>query len=166
MQAEIKKFLHEEKALGEILAARVNRYGVRASIGKRATPLPIPPEVDYDLWLGPAQDQPIYRDKLQYDWHWDWNTGSGEMGNWGVHVLDDMPQQRVPGQGLAAETDSRRRRPGRLGRCGRDAQRALRLFRHRHDSRRDRADQHDGRSRESRAVPTHPGPGQRLHRLL
>jgi hypothetical protein len=27
---------------------------------------------------------------LQYDWHWDWNTGSGEMGNWGVHVLDDL----------------------------------------------------------------------------
>ena len=27
---------------------------------------------------------------MQYDWHWDWNTGSGEMGNWGVHVLDDV----------------------------------------------------------------------------
>ncbi|MDO5581554.1 MAG: Gfo/Idh/MocA family oxidoreductase, partial [Planctomycetia bacterium] len=34
MQAEIKKFLYEEKALGNILSARVNRYGVRASIGK------------------------------------------------------------------------------------------------------------------------------------
>ena len=90
MQAEIKKFLHEEKALGEIQSARVNRYGVRAPIGKRATPLPIASNVNYDLWLGPAQDQPIYRDKLHYDWHWDFNTGSGEMGNWGVHVLDDL----------------------------------------------------------------------------
>lgn len=89
MQAEIKKFLHEEKALGEIKSLAVNRYGRRASIGKRETPLPIPPEVDYNLWLGPAQDKPIFRDKLHYDWHWDWNTGSGEMGNWGVHVLDD-----------------------------------------------------------------------------
>ncbi|MCA9140132.1 MAG: Gfo/Idh/MocA family oxidoreductase, partial [Planctomycetales bacterium] len=35
MQAEIKDFLHKEKALGEIFAARVNRYGVRPSIGKR-----------------------------------------------------------------------------------------------------------------------------------
>ena len=35
MQAEIKKFLHEEKALGEILTARVNRFGVRGPIGKR-----------------------------------------------------------------------------------------------------------------------------------
>ena len=90
MQAEIKKFLHEEKALGEIKAARVNRYGVRGSIGKRDTPLEIPKSVNYDLWLGPAQKKPIFRDSLHYNWHWDWNTGSGEMGNWGVHVLDDV----------------------------------------------------------------------------
>ncbi len=90
MQAEIKQFLHEEQGLGAIISARVNRYGVRASIGKRTTPLPIDKSTEYDLWLGPAQDEPIFRDKLHYDWHWDWNTGSGEMGNWGVHVLDDL----------------------------------------------------------------------------
>ena len=90
MQAEIKKFLHEEQGLGKILSARVNRFGVRASIGKRETPLEIAKDVAYDLWLGPAQDQPIFRNALHYDWHWDWNTGSGEMGNWGVHVLDDV----------------------------------------------------------------------------
>ncbi|MDY0169116.1 MAG: Gfo/Idh/MocA family oxidoreductase [Thermoguttaceae bacterium] len=90
MQAEIRKFLHEDKALGGILSARVNRYGVRPPIGKRDTPLPIPDDIDHNLWLGPAQDVPIYRENLQYDWHWDWNTGTGEMGNWGVHVLDDM----------------------------------------------------------------------------
>jgi hypothetical protein len=90
MQAEIKKFLHEEKALGAIQSARVNRYGVRGSIGLRSTPLPIDPKIDYNLWLGPAQDRPILREKFHYDWHWDWNTGSGEMGNWGVHVLDDL----------------------------------------------------------------------------
>ena len=90
MQAEIKKFLHEEKALGEIKVARVNRIGRRASIGKRDTPLKIAKNVDYDLWLGPAQDKPLFRKKLHYDWHWDFNTGSGEMGNWGVHILDDV----------------------------------------------------------------------------
>ncbi|MFZ5830056.1 MAG: Gfo/Idh/MocA family oxidoreductase [Planctomycetota bacterium] len=90
MQAEIKKFLHEEKALGNIQSARVNRYGIRAPIGKRDKPLEVPATVNYDVWLGPAQDEPICRDNLQYDWHWVWNTGSGEMGNWGVHVLDDL----------------------------------------------------------------------------
>ena len=90
MQEQIKNFLHKEKGLGAIQSARVNRFGVRPPIGKRSTPLVIDDSVDYDLWLGPAQDQPIYRNKLQYDWHWDFNTGSGEMGNWGVHVLDDL----------------------------------------------------------------------------
>jgi hypothetical protein len=90
MQAEIKKFLHEDKAIGKLESVRVNRYGVRQSIGKRSTPLEIPKTVDYNLWLGPAQDMPLYRDKLHYDWHWMWNTGAGEMGNWGVHVLDDV----------------------------------------------------------------------------
>ncbi len=90
IQSEIKQFLHRDKALGEIKYVQVCRYGIRGSIGKRSTPLPIPKDVDYNLWLGPAEDQVLYRNKLHYDWHWDWNTGSGEMGNWGVHVLDDV----------------------------------------------------------------------------
>jgi hypothetical protein len=117
MQAEIKKFLHQEKSLGEINATRVNRYGVRPSIGKRDRPLAVDKNVAYDLWLGPAQDEPIFREKLHYDWHWDWNTGSGEMGNWGVHVLDDvrnnvfqdsvaLPQRIMGGGGRVALNDA------------------------------------------------------------
>ncbi len=90
MRAEIRQFLHKERALGKVLSVRANRYAIRPPVGKRDAPLPIPEEVDYNLWLGPAQDVPLYRDKLQYDWHWDWNTGAGEMGNWGVHILDDV----------------------------------------------------------------------------
>ncbi len=117
MQAEIKDFLHKEKALGEIKAARVNRYGVRPSIGKRDKPLPIENNVAYDLWLGPAEDKPIFRKSLHYDWHWDFNTGSGEMGNWGVHVLDDcrnnifqdsvsLPQRIMGGGGRVTFNDA------------------------------------------------------------
>jgi len=90
MQAEIKNFLHQEKALGEIQSARVNRYGVRKTIGKRSAALRLPESVNYDLWLGPAAEIDLLRQQLHYDWHWDFNTGSGEMGNWGVHVLDDV----------------------------------------------------------------------------
>lgn len=90
MQAKLKEFLHQEKGIGELKNVRVNRYGVRGPIGKRTEPLPKDPNVDYDLWLGPAADRPVFRNKWHYDWHWDWNTGSGEMGNWGVHVLDDV----------------------------------------------------------------------------
>ncbi len=90
IQAEIKQFLHQEQALGKIKYVQANRLGPRATIGKRTKPLEIASTIDYDLWLGPAADQPIYRDKLHYDWHWDFNTGNGEMGNWGVHILDDV----------------------------------------------------------------------------
>src|SRR4051812_20516389 len=89
VQAELKEFLHEKKELGEIKYAQVCRFGPRDPIGKRSTPLEVPKTVNYDLWLGPGRDEPLYRDKLHYDWHWDWNTGNGELGNWGVHVLDD-----------------------------------------------------------------------------
>ena len=117
MQSEIKNFLHADKSLGEIKSARVNRYGIRRPIGKLDTPLVIDKDVAYDLWLGPAQDKPIYRPNLQYDWHWDWNTGSGEMGNWGVHVLDDvrnnifqdsvgLPQRILSGGGRVSWDDA------------------------------------------------------------
>lgn len=117
MQAEIKEFLHAEQGLGKILSVRVNRIGVRGPIGKRSTPLEVARNVEYDLWLGPAEDQPIFRNKLQYDWHWDWNTGSGEMGNWGVHVLDDvrnnvfrdsvaLPKRIIGGGGRAVWNDA------------------------------------------------------------
>jgi predicted dehydrogenase len=89
LQAELKEFLHDKKSLGKIQYAQVCRFGPRQPIGKRSTPLEVPKTVNYDLWLGPGRDEPIFRDKLHYDWHWDWNTGNGELGNWGVHVLDD-----------------------------------------------------------------------------
>ncbi len=60
----------------------------RSSCGKRATPLPIPDSVDYDLWCGPARKVPIYRDRLQYDCSFDWNTGDGESCNQGIHEMD------------------------------------------------------------------------------
>ena len=90
LQAEVRRFLHDEKALGTIESVAVMRFGIREGIGKRETPLEIPKTLDYDLWLGPAADLPLYRSKVNYDWHWDWNTGNGECANWGVHVLDDV----------------------------------------------------------------------------
>jgi hypothetical protein len=89
VQQEIKDFVHGGQ-IGKIQYVRGNRYGVRQNIGKRSTPLTPPSEVDYNLWLGPAADEPMMREKFHYDWHWVWNTGNGEMGNWGVHILDDI----------------------------------------------------------------------------
>lgn len=81
------QYVHEGN-LGKILKVRSLCYRNRKSIGKVAQPFTPPPTLDYDLWLGPAQDIPIHRPQLHYDWHWDFNTGNGDVGNQGVHEID------------------------------------------------------------------------------
>jgi predicted dehydrogenase len=78
----------QEGNLGKIkyITAFANKR--RSSCGKRSTPLPIPETVDYDLWCGPARKVPIYRNRLQYDCSFDWNTGDGESCNQGIHEVD------------------------------------------------------------------------------
>lgn len=87
--ANALQFIREGK-IGKIKAVYGNCFRNRTSIGKLDKPLVPPAELDYDLWLGPAQDKPIYRPQLHYDWHWDFNTGNGDIGNQGPHELDLM----------------------------------------------------------------------------
>ena len=44
--------------------------------------------MNYDLWLGPAPQKPLTRQKLHYDWHWMWDYGNGDLGNQGIHQMD------------------------------------------------------------------------------
>lgn len=75
-------------ALGPIRLARGLCYKRRASIGKVDGEQTPPATVDYDLWLGPAPQQPLRRKQLHYDWHWQWDFGNGDLGNQGVHQMD------------------------------------------------------------------------------
>jgi predicted dehydrogenase len=77
-----------EGNIGKILRARGLCYKRRASIGKVDGPQPIPPEINYDLWCGPAPKEPLMRKRLHYDWHWVWPTGNGDLGNQGIHEMD------------------------------------------------------------------------------
>ncbi len=78
----------QEGALGKIQYVTAFANKPRSSCGRRDTPLPIPNTIDYDLWCGPASRLSIYRNKLQYDCSFDWNTGDGESCNQGVHEVD------------------------------------------------------------------------------
>jgi hypothetical protein len=49
---------------------------------------PVPPGLDWDLFLGPAQWKPYSKNKFAYNWHWFWDTGNGDIGNQGVHQMD------------------------------------------------------------------------------
>lgn len=74
--------------LGKVLCVTGTCYKPRKSIGKLDKPLQIPEFIDYELWCGPAAKVDLFRPKLHYDWHWDYNTGNGDMGNQGIHQMD------------------------------------------------------------------------------
>ena len=74
--------------IGKVVVARGLCFKRRESIGKTLGPQPVPPSVNYDLWLGPAARAPLRRTRFHYDWHWQWATGNGDIGNQGNHQLD------------------------------------------------------------------------------
>lgn len=72
--------------LGKLKYVHTVYYAPRGPIGRR---MPwYPKDLNYDLFCGPSPVKPLERDKLHYDWHWSWDTGNGELGNNGVHILD------------------------------------------------------------------------------
>ncbi|MFN0056040.1 MAG: Gfo/Idh/MocA family protein [Planctomycetales bacterium] len=73
--------------LGAVHLAKAWTVHQRKSIGSRPDCSP-PPGVNYDLWLGPARERPFNPNRFHYNWHWFWEYGTGELGNWGVHLLD------------------------------------------------------------------------------
>lgn len=48
----------------------------------------VPPHLNWDLWLGPAPEAPYHPSYCPYGWRFWWDYGTGEMGNWGCHILD------------------------------------------------------------------------------
>src|SRR5688500_5140971 len=81
------EFIHNG-GIGKVQLARALCYKRRTSIGETQGSQPIPPHIDYDLWLGPAPERPLEREKLHYEWHWFWDYGNGDIGNQGVHQID------------------------------------------------------------------------------
>ncbi len=84
--AAAAEFIRDGK-LGDIRLIHSIVYGGRGSIGAVGK-CDIPDNVDFNLWLGPGTDLQPSRSKLHYDWHWVWDTGSGELGNNNIHYVD------------------------------------------------------------------------------
>jgi len=73
--------------IGQVYHARGLCYRRRFSIGHTPDE-PVPPGLDWSLFLGPAQMKPYSKNKFAYNWHWFWDTGDGDIGNQGVHEMD------------------------------------------------------------------------------
>jgi predicted dehydrogenase len=81
--------LLEEGVIGKVYMAKGLCFKRRKSIGKKADE-PVPPGLDWSLFLGPAPMRPYNELRFRYNWHWFWDTGNGDIGNQGVHEMDIM----------------------------------------------------------------------------
>src|ERR1039458_8980511 len=83
---EIVSKIHDG-LIGNAYYAKAWYSNTRKSIGF-GKPAPVPPQLDWELWQGPAPRQP-YTDNIQpYNWHWFRTYGTGETLNNGTHEVD------------------------------------------------------------------------------
>ncbi len=52
------------------------------------TPQPVPKELDYEMWLGPAPFAPYTRDRVHWNFRWIWDYSGGIICDWGTHLFD------------------------------------------------------------------------------
>jgi predicted dehydrogenase len=84
--AKAVQFLREG-GLGDVYAAKTVIYRPRDPIGV-APDGPVPPGVNYDMWLGPAPMRPFNENHFHYHWHFFWEYATADLGNTAVHSLD------------------------------------------------------------------------------
>jgi len=75
-------------AIGAVQECHAWVGGSRGMTGMPSDKPPVPPHLDWDLWLGPAEERPYSPKYAPYGWRFYWDFGTGETGNWGCHVLD------------------------------------------------------------------------------
>jgi predicted dehydrogenase len=80
-------FIHSGK-LGKIRTVRVFSYQGWCPSIPVIPDEPVPPGVDYDMWLGPAPLRPFNRNRFHFTFRWFWDYAGGLMTDWGVHLLD------------------------------------------------------------------------------
>ncbi|MEX0321371.1 MAG: Gfo/Idh/MocA family protein [Puniceicoccaceae bacterium] len=55
-------------------------------------PQPVPPELDYDMYVGPATWTDYHVDRVHYNFRFVPEFSGGEIANWGAHFLDSFQQ--------------------------------------------------------------------------
>src|SRR5947207_4261698 len=79
--------LLRDGVIGKVYMAKGLCFKRRVSIGHKEDS-PVPPGVNWDMFLGPAPLRPFNALRFKYNWHWFWDTGNGDIGNQGVHEMD------------------------------------------------------------------------------
>jgi predicted dehydrogenase len=79
----------QEGTFGKAYRAKAFVNRPRMAIGKMP-PIDVPKGVHWDLFSGPAPVHPFTLNRFHYGWHFFWDTSTAEMGNNGIHVLDQL----------------------------------------------------------------------------
>jgi predicted dehydrogenase len=75
--------------IGKVTLCRVWNVGneLPDGIGNPADCDP-PPELDYDMWLGPAPKRPYNPNRSHYTFRFFWDYAGGKITDWGTHLID------------------------------------------------------------------------------
>jgi predicted dehydrogenase len=71
--------------------------------GKPKATAAIPPELNWDLWLGPAKFQEYREGYVPFNWRGYWDFGTGALGDMGCHLID--PAFKTVGLGYPSEVE-------------------------------------------------------------
>ena len=74
--------------IGDVYLAKAWYVSGRKGIGKGKV-VPVPPELNWELFQGPAPRKEYHDNIVHYNWHWFEHWGTGELGNNGIHQLDN-----------------------------------------------------------------------------
>jgi len=55
-----------------------------------AEAVPVPPDLDWDLWIGPARHRPFHPTYHPAKWRAWWDFGTGSLGDMGCHIVDPL----------------------------------------------------------------------------
>jgi len=59
-------------------------------VGRPSETPPVPPGLDWDLWIGPAQPRPFHPTYHPAKWRAWWDFGTGSLGDMACHIVDPL----------------------------------------------------------------------------
>jgi predicted dehydrogenase len=77
--------------IGKVTEVHVGLPGGHVDFKKTADKMQIsqpPPELDYDMWTGPAEMLPYVEGRVHMNWRWHYNYGAGQLIDWMGHHGD------------------------------------------------------------------------------
>jgi predicted dehydrogenase len=87
--AEARKIVASGR-LGKIHSVRMSSVrNIMPGFGRAPVANP-PPELDYEMWLGPAPRRPYTGHRSLYHFRWFWDYSGGQMTNLAAHHMDQM----------------------------------------------------------------------------